>query len=159
MSTRISIAGQPLHALLVTIPVGLWVFSLVSDVVFASTGNIFWDATAYFTLGGGMVGALLAAVPGLLDFAGLRDPYARRVATMHLVLNLSILAIQVVNFWLRSLPGENSASLPMSLSVISVTALVVSACLGGHLVHVLGVTQPSHREREPVREDRLHPRT
>src|SRR5689334_2100197 len=98
MSSRVSIAGHPLHPMLVTIPIGLWIFSLVSDLVFVSTGDSRWETTAYFTLGGGIVGALLAALPGLLDLLGLHDARERRTGTIHLVLNLSIVAIQVVNF-------------------------------------------------------------
>jgi uncharacterized membrane protein len=158
MSTRVSIAGHPLHAMLVTIPIGLWVFSLVCDIAFISSGDARWATTAYFTLGGGVVGALLAAVPGLLDFLGLHEPRERRVGTMHLVLNLAIVAIQAVNFWLRS-ESDVAASLPILISVVAIAALVVSGWLGGHLVHVLGVTQPHHGEQHPLEHDRLHPRT
>jgi uncharacterized membrane protein len=112
MSTRVSIAGHPLHAMLVTIPIGLWVFSLISDIAFMSTGDARWATTAYFTLGGGIVGALLAAVPGLLDFLGLHEPRERRVGTMHLALNLAIVAIQAVNFWLRA-ASDVASSLPI----------------------------------------------
>jgi uncharacterized membrane protein len=159
MSTRVSIAGHPLHAMLVTIPIGLWVFSLVSDIVFVSTGDTQWATTAYFTLGGGIVGALLAAVPGLLDFLGLHDARERRVATIHLVLNLAIVAIQAANFWLRSQATPGAANLPMLISVVAIAALVVSGWLGGQLVHVLGVTQPHHGELAHQEHDRLHPRT
>src|SRR6185312_9632236 len=66
MGTRVTIAGHPIHAMLVNIPIGLWIFTLTSDVVFAVTGDPRWEATALFTLAGGIAGALLAAVPGLL---------------------------------------------------------------------------------------------
>jgi uncharacterized membrane protein len=143
--------------MLVTIPIGLWVFSLVCDIVFASTGDGRWEITAYFTLGGGIVGALLAAVPGLLDFLGLHEPRERRVAAAHLALNLAIVAVQAVNFWLRGQVSIGPA-LPMLISVVAVAALVVSGWLGGQLVHVLGVTQPHHGEREMLDEKHLHPR-
>jgi uncharacterized membrane protein len=159
MSTRVSIAGHPLHAMLVTIPIGLWVFSLVSDIAFISTGDGRWESTAYFTLGGGIIGALLAAVPGLLDFLGLHEPRERRVATFHLAINLAIVVIQAVNFWLRSEGGPGGQNLPMLISVVAVAALVVSGWLGGQLVHVLGVTQPHHGEGDAIKHDRLHPRT
>jgi uncharacterized membrane protein len=158
MTTRITLAGHPIHPMLVTLPIGLWVFSLVSDIVYVFTGDIRWDVTAYFTLGGGIVGALLAAVPGLLDFLGLHEPRERRVGVIHLSLNLAIVAVQAVNFWLR---GQASAGerLPMLISVIAVAALVVSGWLGGQLVHVFGVTQPHHGEADALDRDRLHPRT
>jgi uncharacterized membrane protein len=159
MSSRVSIAGHPLHPMLVTIPIGLWVFSLVCDLVFVSTGDSRWDTTAYFNLGAGIVGALIAAVPGLLDFLGLHDPRERRVGTIHLVLNLAIVAIQAVNFWLRSEAGPGGENLPMLISIVAVAALVVSGWLGGQLVHVFGVTQPHHGESNAIERDRLHPRT
>jgi uncharacterized membrane protein len=159
MSSRISVAGHPLHPMLVTIPIGLWVFSLVCDLIYASTGDSRWEITAYFNLGAGIVGALLAAVPGLFDFLSLHEPRERRVGTIHLVLNLSIVAVQGINFWLRSQPGPGGENLPVLLSVVAVAALVVSGWLGGQLVHVFGVTQPHHGEPDTLERDRLHPRT
>jgi uncharacterized membrane protein len=159
MTTRVTIAGHPLHPMLVTLPIGLWVFSLVCDVAFVSSGDMRWETTAYFTLGGGIVGALLAAVPGLLDLLGLRDPRERRVATTHLVLNLAIVAVQALNFWLRSQAEYAGWRLTVWISIVAVAALVVSGWLGGQLVHVFGVTQPRHESATPAPQDRLHPRT
>jgi uncharacterized membrane protein len=99
-------------------------------------------------LGGGILGALLAAVPGLLDSIGLHGARERRVATTHLMLNLGIVAIQAINFWLRSQPEYGGSRLPVWISIAAVAALLVSGWLGGQLVHVLGVTQP-HRYRSP----------
>jgi uncharacterized membrane protein len=72
-------------------------------------------------------------------------------------INLAIVVVQAINFWLRSQP-EYSVPLVLGLSVIAVGALVISGWLGGHLVHVLGVTQPHHQAEEASR-DHLHPRT
>jgi len=162
MSTRMTVAGHPVHPMLVTIPIGLWVFSLICDFVFISTGDTRWAVTAYFTLGGGIVGALVAAVPGLIDLLGLHDPKALRIGTYHLILNLAIVVIQAGNFWLRLEDGGNADVLPRAISIVAVASLIASGWLGGHLVHVLGVTQPgAHAEggHEEVRHDRLHPRT
>jgi uncharacterized membrane protein len=164
MSTRTSIAGHPIHPMLVTIPIGLWVFSLICDFVFLSTGDNRWAITAYFSLGGGIVGALIAAIPGLLDLLGLRDERARRIGTYHLILNLAIVAVQAVNFWIRFQDGGSAEVLPRALSIVAVAALVASGWLGGHLVHVLGVTQPRDigeavERPDAGRHDQLHPRT
>jgi uncharacterized membrane protein len=134
--------------MLVTIPIGLWVFSLICDFVFVGTEDARWAATAYFTLGGGIVGALLAAVPGFIDLLGLRDPRAVRIGTYHLVLNLAIVAVQAWSFWLRMDDGGFPGVLPRAISIVAVVALVIAGWLGGHLVHVLGVTQPHHEAAE-----------
>jgi uncharacterized membrane protein len=157
---RATIAGHPIHPMLVSFPIGLWVFSLVCDVVFAATGDAQWLMTAYLTLGGGIVGALLAAVPGLIDLLALHEGVERRTGVLHMVLNLAIVAVQAVNFWIRSM-SEYSFTLVLGISVVAVGTLVVSGWLGGHLVHVLGVTQP-HRDATGAAAtpgDRLRPRT
>jgi uncharacterized membrane protein len=159
MTTRVTIAGHPLHPMLVTLPIGLWVFSLVCDLAFVSNGDTRWETTAYFTLGGGIVGALLAAVPGLLDLLALHDPRERRVGTTHLVLNLAIVTVQALSFWLRSQAEYGGSRLTVWISIVAVAALVVSGWLGGQLVHVFGVTQPHHESAAPAPDDRLHPRT
>jgi uncharacterized membrane protein len=158
MSTRVTVAGHPVHAMLVPIPIGLWVFSLICDFVFMSTGDSRWAVTAYFTLGGGIIGALLAALPGLIDLLGLHDARAHRVGLIHMVLNLAIVAAQAANFWLRTDEGGSEA-LPLAISIVAVAALLASGWLGGQLVHVLGVTQPHHAGEAERRHDQLHPRT
>jgi uncharacterized membrane protein len=144
--------------MLVPIPIGLWVFSLVCDFAFVFTGDPRWEVTAYFTLGGGIVGALLAAVPGLVDLLGLHDSRAQRIGVFHLSLNLAIVAAQAGNFWLRMQDGGSDV-LPRAISIVAVAALLASGWLGGHLVHVLGVTQPQNVGEAAGSHDRLHPRT
>jgi uncharacterized membrane protein len=160
MSTRATIAGHPIHPMLVTVPIGLWIFSMICDFVFIATDDSRWAVTAYFTLGGGIVGALLAAIPGLVDLLGLHDARAQRIGVTHLVLNLAIVAVQAVNFWLRMVgPAGDIEVLPRTISIVAVAALVASGWLGGHLVHVLGVTQPGEPTERKAVHDQLHPRT
>jgi len=144
--------------MLVTIPIGLWVFTLTSDVVFAVTGDSRWEATAFFTLAGGIAGALLAAVPGLFDLLGLHEPHERRVGIIHMSVNLAIVVVQAVNFALRA-SLQADTNLTFALSALAVAALLVSGWLGGQLVHVFGVTQPGHTSSQSPQADRLHPRT
>lgn len=163
MSTRVTVAGHPIHPMLVTLPIGLWVFSLVCDFAYVFTGDERWAITAYFTLGGGIAGALLAAVPGFIDLLGLHEPRAHRVGVYHMALNLAIVVAQAASFWIRTEQGLAEV-LPRGISIVAVATLIVSGWLGGHLVHVLGVTLPPRGAGETpgadfARDDRLHPRT
>lgn len=158
MSARVTIAGHPIHVMLVTIPIGLWIFTLTSDVVFTVTADPRWAATALFTLAGGIAGALLAAVPGLFDLLGLQASRERRLGIFHMSVNLAIVAAQAINLGLRATSGRDT-SLTFGLSVLAVAALLVSGWLGGQLVHVLGVTQPDHREARSSQPEGLHPRS
>jgi uncharacterized membrane protein len=100
----------------------------------------------------------VAAVAGFIDLLGLHDPRAQRIGTYHLVLNLAIVAVQAWSFWLRMEDGGFADVLPRAIPIVAVVALVIAGWLGGHLVHVIGVTQP-HHERAAVGRDELHPRT
>ena len=137
MNTPASIAGHPIHPMLVPIPIGLWIFSLVCDFVHAGGASGAWASVAFYTIGGGIVGALLAAVFGLVDLLSL-PPGPRRTAIVHMALNLTIVVLYVVNFWLRFDAPQEPGGL-VWLSLVSIVLLVISGWLGGKLVYELGV--------------------
>jgi uncharacterized membrane protein len=138
MRTPASIAGHPIHPMLVPIAIGLWIFSLVCDLIHAGgNANPAWTTVAYYCMGGGIVGALLAAVPGLIDLVSLPEG-PRKTAIAHMVINLTVVALYAVNFWMRSGAPENPGRL-VWLSVVAIALLVVSGWLGGKMVYELGV--------------------
>lgn len=140
MRTPASIAGHPIHPMLIAFPVGLFVFSLVCDVVsLRVTDPAPWQVVAYFTMAGGFVGALAAAIPGLIDLLSLSDRDMRRTALWHMSINLVIVALYAVNLWLRTASGGDNHGTPWVLSLVAVALLFVSGWLGGKLVHVYGV--------------------
>ena len=140
MRTPASIRGHPLHPILITIPIGLWVFSLVCDLIaLRSPRPEVYFICSLFTMIGGIVGALIAAVPGLIDLLSLKERHLRRIALIHMALNLFIVALYVVNLWLR-IDHPPSPAVPVALSVAGIVLLSVSGWLGAELVHVHGVT-------------------
>jgi len=152
MASPASIAGHPIHPILVTVPVGLWVFSLVSDIIFAAgLGGPVWSDVAFYTMAGGVVGALLAALPGLVDFLSLSDPKAKKIGATHMILNLTLVGLYAVNLYLR-LGSRPGATLPIALSVVSAALLLVSGWLGGELVFRHGVGVASRRDVPPAEE-------
>ena len=144
MRTPASIAGHPIHPMLVTLPIGLWVFSFVCDLVYAF-GSVTdaWKTAAFFTMAGGLVGALAAAIPGLIDLLSL-PPGIRSTAIKHMAINLAVVAIYAINLWLRaSTPDLGAAArglnLSFWLSLLTIAMLLVSGWLGGKLVYEAGV--------------------
>ena len=133
--------GHPFHALLVTIPIGTWVASLVFDIAGAVTGR--WDifATgAQWLIGIGIVGAVVAAVVGFLDYTKLTaQTKAKRIATIHMALNLTVVVLFAIGFAIRAAsPGEPSVG-GIVISVVALLALSVSGALGGELAYRYGV--------------------
>lgn len=141
MRTPASIGSHPIHPMLVSIPIGLWIFSLVCDLIgLSSASPAVWYTVAFYTMVGGTIGALIAAVPGLIDLLYYKggQPPLKKVALTHMTINLVIVALYVVNIFLRY-NDPMALKLPIALSVIAVGMLVISGWLGGHMVHVYGV--------------------
>jgi len=152
MHTRASIAGHPIHVMLVSIPIGLWVFSLVCDLILLGGHNPdLWFTVGYITMAGGIVGALLAAIFGAIDLFSLSKGHTRNVGLVHMTINLGVVVLFVLDLWLRT--GElDSMAVPFTLSVVAILALLVAGWLGGELVHVhmIGV-DPDEATRRAAR--------
>lgn len=148
---RTEISGHPVHPMLVVVPLGLWVVALVFDIVGTATGNAMWGTLAFWNIVAGIVGALIAAVPGLLDYLTL-DGRARSIGTWHLVLNVGAVVLFAVNAVVRTQVAFGSMW-PLVLSVIGVLGVMVSGWFGGELVYVerVGVAESSERTGERPR--------
>ncbi len=142
MKVSANIGGHPIHPMLVPLPIGLWVFSLVSDLIFMWTGNPVWETVAFYTLAGGIVGAVLAAVVGLIDLLGIDDKQVFRTGLLHAVCTATSLVIFAASFYLRTADGSHTvganSKIPFVLSLIGVIVLSVAGWLGGELVFRYG---------------------
>ena len=138
MASPASIKKHPVHPMLVGFPIGLWVFALVCDVMRAAGGNNVWQTVAIYCIAAGIVGALVAAVPGLIDYFSIDEAAMKRIANLHLAVNLGAVAIFAINLWLRfRLPAESY--LPLGMSVVGVLAIGIGGWLGGEMVYVKGM--------------------
>jgi len=138
MQTPASIARHPIHPMLVPIPIGLWIFSFVCDLFHAfGAGSDAWTTVAFYTMAGGIIGALLAALPGLIDLLSLPEG-PRSTAIKHMALNLTIVVLYIINFVARWHAPQNPGGL-VWLSLVSLLLLVVSGWLGGKMVYEYGV--------------------
>ena len=144
MSTPASIARHPIHPILVSLPIGLWVFSVAADLIFhLGFGGPMWRAVAFYSLGGGIVGAIAAAIPGFVDFLSITDARVRRVGLLHMLTNLLALALFAASFGLRW--TGTLGLLPVWISAAALVGLGVAGWLGGELVfvHSMGVKPPT----------------
>lgn len=143
MRSKASIGGHPLHTVMVTIPIGMFTAALASDIAYQVSGQIFWYEVAWWALLAGMVSALAAAVPGLIDyFAVARHTPARATAIAHLIINVTVVAVYTLSLWLRRDYGalEGTAwALAFGLEAVSFAALGASGWLGGEMVYRFGL--------------------
>ena len=138
MASPAKIANHPIHPMLVVFPLGLLDYSLVCDLIYIfGWGGEIWRHVAFYTMAGGIIGALVAAVPGLLDYISVSRPRVKQLGTTHMLINLSAVAIFILDFWLRT-RNVPVARQPVILSVIGVILLCISGWLGGEMVYVHG---------------------
>ncbi|MFF4041408.1 DUF2231 domain-containing protein [Streptomyces sp. NPDC001816] len=136
--------GHPFHPILVTVPIGAWVTSLVFDIashVVHRPG--FLTQGSEWLIAVGVIGAVLAAMVGFLDlFAIPTGTPAHATALVHMTLNLTVTAAYAVNFLWRYSTYTDGGSVGVGklvLSALSMVALGVSGFLGGKLAYRYGV--------------------
>jgi len=130
--------------MIIPFPIGLWVFSLIADLIYLWRGNAVWrDWIAFYALLGGIIGAALAAVFGIIDWLSIKDREVKKVADWHARLNVIALVIFAASFYLRTAGGSQwiggSYTIPLLLSVLGVILITISGYLGGELVFKYGV--------------------
>ena len=91
MKTKASFAGGPIHPMLAHYPIALWTTSVITDAIFYFNRNSSLVLISKYLIAAGIVGALLAALPGIVDWTGIGDPVAKKTGTLHLVLSVSAL--------------------------------------------------------------------
>ena len=139
MRTPASIAGHPIHAMLVPIAIGGLILSFVFDIVCLATGKIDpWSTVAYYTMIGGIAGALFAALFGAVDLFSLPAGYTKKIGLIHMTINLIVVGLFVVNAWMRH-ENASPAGTPFIFSFVGIALLAVSGGLGGKMVYEAGV--------------------
>jgi uncharacterized membrane protein len=143
--------GHPFHPVLVTVPIGTWVASVVFDIA-ALVGDD--DATfargAYWLICLGIIGALLAAVTGVLDLLTIpRGTPAFRTGLTHMSLNLGVVVLFVINLGIRASEDiDESSTTGFVLSLVALAILGFSGWLGGKLAFHYGVRVASEETQQ-----------
>ena len=136
MSSPASIKNHPIHPMLVGLPIGLWIFALVCDIFRLMGEGPAWSIAAI--IAGGIVGAIVAAIPGLIDYFSIDEREMNRIATFHMIVNLIAVVVFALNLWLR-FRLEDDTKIPFLLSLVGVALIGVGGWLGGEMVYVKGM--------------------
>jgi len=160
MESKAKILGHPIHPILIVFPLGLLATSVIFDIVGLVSQVPRWAEFATYLTAAGVVGGLLAAVPGTIDWLAIpRGTRAKRVGLVHGVGNVIVVGLFLVNWLLRR---ETPAAPPtgsVAAGLIGLGLALVTGWLGGELVGRLGVgvddganlNAPSSLARRPAR--------
>jgi uncharacterized membrane protein len=140
MQTKARLFGHPIHQMLIVFPLGLLATSFIFDIVAVAANSPRFAMLSFYMIGAGIIGGLLAAVFGLIDFLGIpKFTRARRIGALHGIGNVVVVSLFAASFGLRydaPLVPEAGA---IVLSGLAVGLALVTGWLGGELVDRLGV--------------------
>ncbi len=141
MESRAKLFGHPIHPMLIVVPLGLFISAGILDAIYLWTGNTALGTVGFWNIGVGILGGLLAAVFGLIDWLAIPSgTRAKRIGLMHAGTNVLVIAILAFVWLDRYVTVDH---LPSSQNVMIEAAalgfLMVAGWLGGELVDRLGV--------------------
>lgn len=145
MESKAKALGHPIHQMLIPFPFGLLATAVIFDIVYLLWGNPTMVTVSYWMVVGGIIGAVIAAPFGLIDWLAIpQNTRAKTVGMIHGLGNVVVLLLFLGSWWFRySAPPQPVAYLPSTaalvLSFIGFGLAGVTGWLGGELVDRLSV--------------------
>lgn len=128
---------EPLHSVIVTVPLGSWTGTVLFDTIGALGGDKKFDFAADALLVVGLLGAVGASVTGMNDWAEVKREAPRRVGAVHALLNVTASAFFVGSLVQRRRKG--SRSLARGLATMGYVIVSISSHLGGNMIYEHGI--------------------
>ena len=141
--SKATIGGHPVHPMLIPFPLALWATSFAVDVLFYFMRHPTLLVISKFMIAAGCIGAVAAAIPGIIDWLAIKNGEVKRAANWHARLNIAALVVFAISLFLRlgkysELVGRK-LTIPFLLSLVGVILITISGWLGGELVFRYGV--------------------
>lgn len=141
MESRVKLLGHPVHPMLVVFPLGLLATAVIFDILYLIFGNPLFPTVSFYMIAAGVIGGLLAAIFGFIDWSGLPDnSRAKKIGLWHGLGNFTIVLLFIGSWLLRR---DNPNFVPDNLALIPSFAGAImalfTAWIGGELVYRLGV--------------------
>lgn len=127
---KITIAGQPLHTILMAAPAVLIPFGFILDALHSATGDEDYAKASYLSMAGGVIGALAASAAGVADYvAEPPEGEAKHEGQLHAILTGAAMLASVGNLILRRSKREHTVG-ALALSAIAAAGTLASTVYG-----------------------------
>jgi nitrite reductase/ring-hydroxylating ferredoxin subunit/uncharacterized membrane protein len=136
MRSKAHFKSHPLHPILVAFPIAFFIGAFVFDALSLVRDNAsFWQTGNYLAIAG-IAGALLAAIPGAIDYFYSIPPKssAKKRGTQHAVINLVNVFLFVYAVYYRN-SGNASPTMVLAMEGAGIVLLSIAGWMGGTLVH------------------------
>lgn len=141
MESRATLLGHSVHVMLIAFPVGLFVTAVIFDVIHLASGTALWASIAYYMIAAGIVGGLVAALFGFIDYLAVpHDTRAKRLGRLHGLGNVVVVLLFLVSWWLRRPEPSAPSTGALVFSFLGVALAGATAWMGGELVERLGLS-------------------
>lgn len=137
MRSKANFKGHPIHPMLIPFPIAFLVGAFVADAAGVLMGKEFlWTMGAWLALAG-IATALLAAVPGFIDYLTVVPPDSsgKKRATQHMLVNLGAVVLFVVAWLLRGAAPVEPPLATLGLELVALGLLTVGGWMGGTLAY------------------------
>ena len=134
MKSKASLKSHPVHPILVSFPIALFISTFVFDILHFTSEDELYFRIAKLISTGGIAMAVLAAIPGFIDFLYTVPPKSsgKKRAAKHGLLNVTVLVLFSIAFFLRT---EDGLVVVIILEALGVILLSIAGWLGGTLVY------------------------
>jgi uncharacterized membrane protein len=143
MESHVKIAGHPVHPMLITLPLGMLTAAVVFDIIYLITGNAIFPAITFYDMIAGVIGGLLAALFGLIDWLAIPSrTRAKSVGAAHGIGNVVLVVLFGISLMLRATNSSAGFIPSTAAQIFSFAGIVlglVTAWLGGEMVYRLRV--------------------
>ena len=136
MKSRAQLKGHPIHPVMIVFPIAFYVGTIVFDILAVLYSNLEFSITGKYLHIAGIAGAVLAAIPGIIDYNYTVPPdsSAKSRAAKHGIINVValLLFVAALNLKYKETP---QATLILVLEAIVVSLTFMAGWLGGTLVY------------------------
>jgi uncharacterized membrane protein len=139
MESKAKLFGHSVHQMLIVFPLGLLATAVVFDLIWLGTRNPVMGEVSFWMMAAGIVGALVAAPFGLIDWLAITpNTRAKRIGALHGGGNAVVSVLFIASWLMRSAnqPPPNGA---IAVGIVGALIALFTAWLGGELVARLGV--------------------
>ena len=143
MKSKAVLLGHPVHPMLIPFPVAFLTGAFVIDAAASLADRPSWWTTGGHLAALGVLTALVAAIPGFIDYLYTVPPNStgKQRATRHMLTNLTAVALFAVAWFLRGGAAARPGGIVLALEFLGFAMLLGGAYMGGTLVtrNMIGV--------------------
>src|SRR5579884_2551641 len=123
---RAKCLDHPIHPMLIVFPLGLLATAVAFDIVGLVQADNSWFGISYWMFAAGIIGGLLAAVFGVIDWIGIpAHTHAKTIGLLHGGTNVIVVLLFIASWFMRGSAANTPSNGALTLSFIAVVLALV----------------------------------